>query len=395
MSNKSTIKCPNCQTEFEATDAFRDEVQRDLNKKAKEWQEKKEDEFRKKEDAIRNELNEALAKQKSNIEESLKKSIAGDYENKLKMLADSNLQNEAKLKEAREKELVFLKKEQDLQIKEAELEINLQKKLNSERNILMETIAKQEEEKNALKLKEFQKQIEDQKKLIDEMQRKAEQGSMQLQGEVQELALEELLKSAFPFDIIEEVGKGIKGADCVHIIRNSMGSECGKIIYESKRTKAFTNEWIEKLKNDMRAQQADIAVIVTETMPKDMDRFGMKDGVWICNFSEIKSLAFVLRDSLIKIQAVAVSQDNRGDKMQLLYNYLTSNEFKQQIEAIVEGFTALKEGISKEKIAMEKLWKEREKQLEKVILNTTHFYGSVKGIAGNAIGDINTLELGE
>ncbi len=395
MSNKSTIKCPNCQTEFEATDAFRDEVQRDLNKKAKEWQEKKEDEFRKKEDAIRNELNEALAKQKLNIEESLKKSIAGDYENKLKMLADSNSQNEAKLKEAREKELVFLKKEQDLQIKEAELEINLQKKLNSERNILMETIAKQEEEKNALKLKEFQKQIEDQKKLIDEMQRKAEQGSMQLQGEVQELALEELLKSAFPFDIIEEVGKGIKGADCVHIIRNSMGSECGKIIYESKRTKAFTNEWIEKLKNDMRAQQADIAVIVTETMPKDMDRFGMKDGVWICNFAEIKSLAFVLRDSLIKIQAVAVSQDNRGDKMQLLYNYLTSNEFKQQIEAIVEGFTALKDGISKEKIAMEKLWKEREKQLEKVILNTTHFYGSVKGIAGNAIGDINTLELGE
>ena len=395
MSNKSTIKCPNCQTEFEATDAFRDEVQRDLNKKAKEWQEKKEDEFRKKEDAIRNELNEALVKQKSNIEESLKKSIANDYENKLKMLADSNSQNEAKLKEAREKELVFLKKEQELQIKEAELELNLQKKLNSERNILMETIAKQEEEKNSLKLKEFQKQIEDQKKLIDEMQRKAEQGSMQLQGEVMELALEELLKSAFPFDIIQEVGKGIKGADCVHIIRNSMGSECGKIIYESKRTKAFTNEWIEKLKNDMRAQQADIAVIVTETMPKDMDRFGMKDGVWICNFAEIKSLAFVLRDSLIKIQAVAVSQDNRGDKMQLLYNYLTSNEFKQQIEAIVEGFTALKDGISKEKIAMEKLWKEREKQLEKVILNTTHFYGSVKGIAGNAIGDINTLELGE
>lgn len=395
MSNKSTIKCPNCQHEFEATDAFRDEVQRDLNEKAKKWQSQKEEEYKKKEDAIRNELNETLVKQKLSIEENLKKSIAVDYENKLKILSETNTQNEEKLKAARDKELEFLRKEQELKTKEAELEINLQKKLNAERGTLLETITKQEEEKNALKLKEFQKQIEDQKKLIDEMQRKAEQGSMQLQGEVQELALEELLKSTFPFDVIEEVGKGVKGADCMQIIRNSMGSECGKIIYESKRTKAFTNEWIEKLKSDMRAQQADIAVIVTETMPKDMDRFGMKDGVWICSFGELKSLAFVLRDSLIKIQSAVVSQDNKGDKMQLLYNYLTSNEFKQQIEAIVEGFTALKDGIGKEKIAMEKLWKEREKQLEKVILNTTHFYGSVKGIAGNAIGDIKSLELGE
>jgi hypothetical protein len=395
MSNKSTIKCPNCQHEFEATDAFRDEVQRDLNEKAKKWQLQKEEEFKKKEDAIRNELNEALVKQKLSIEETVKKSITNDYENKLKVLSETNIQNEEKLKAARDKELEFLRKEQELKTKEAELEINLQKKLNAERGTLMETITKQEEEKNSLKLKEFQKQIEDQKKLIDEMQRKAEQGSMQLQGEVQELALEELLKATFPFDTIEEVGKGVKGADCVQHVRNSSGQICGKIIFESKRTKAFTNEWIEKLKIDMRAQTADIAVIVTETMPKDMDRFGMKDGVWICNFSEIKSLAFVLRDSLIKIQAVAVSQDNKGDKMQLLYNYLTSNEFKQQIEAIVEGFTALKDGISKEKIQMEKLWKEREKQLEKVILNTTHFYGSVKGIAGNAIGDIKTLELGE
>lgn len=395
MSNKSTIKCPNCQHEFEATDAFRDEVQRDLNKKAKEWQLQKEEEFKKKEDAFRSELNESLVKQKLSIEESVKKSITNDYENKLKLLSETNIQNEEKLKAARDKELEFLRKEQELKTKEAELEINLQKKLNAERGTLMETIAKQEEEKNSLKLKEFQKQIEDQKKLIDEMQRKAEQGSMQLQGEVQELALEELLKATFPFDVIEEVGKGIKGADCMQHVKNASGQICGKIIFESKRTKAFTNEWIEKLKIDMRAQTADIAVIVTETMPKDMDRFGMKDGVWICNFSEIKSLAFVLRDSLIKIQAVAVSQDNKGDKMQLLYNYLTSNEFKQQIEAIVEGFTALKDGISKEKIQMEKLWKEREKQLEKVILNTTHFYGSVKGIAGNAIGDIKTLELGE
>ena len=144
----------------------------------------------------------------------------------------------------------------------------------------------------------------------------------------------------------------------------------------------------------MRSTQADIAVIVTETMPKDMERFGMKDGVWICNFTEIKSLAFLLRDSLIKISAAQASQENKGDKMTMLYSYLTGTEFRQQIEAIVEGFTELQYGIQKEKNAMQKIWKEREKQLEKVLLNTTNFYGSVKGIAGNAIGDIKLLELG-
>lgn len=395
MSNKSTIKCPNCQHEFEATDAFRDEVQRELNTKAKEWQAKKEEEFKKKEESLQQQMNEALSKQKQSLEDSLKKNISAEYDNKLKLLSDTNQQNEEKLKEARQKELEFLKKEQELKNKEAELEIQLQKKLNEERNALLETIKKQEQEKNSLKFKEFEKQIEDQKKLIDEMKRKAEQGSMQRQGEVQELALEETLKASFPFDVIEEVGKGIKGADCIQTVRDNTGNLCGKIIYESKRTKAFTNEWIDKLKTDMRAQNANIAVIVTETMPKDMENFGMKEGVWVCNYSEIKSLAFVLRDSLIKIHNASVSQENKGDKMQMLYNYLTGNEFKQQIEAIVEGFTSLKDGISKERMQMEKIWKEREKQLEKVLLNTTHFYGSVKGIAGNAIGDIKTLELGE
>jgi hypothetical protein len=392
MSNKSTITCPSCHHEFEATDAFRDEVQKELNQKAKEWQQKREEEFKKKEDLFQNQLEESLRKQKLNLEETLRKSIADDFETKLKLLTDINQENEERLKASRLKELEFLKKEQALKSKEAELEIQLQKKLNEERSSITELIKKQEQEKNALAIKEYEKKLDDQKKLIEEMQRKAEQGSMQLQGEVQELALEELLKSNFPFDEIEEVGKGVKGADCIQHVRNSSAHVCGKIIYESKRTKAFTAEWIDKLKADMRSTQADIAVIVTETLPKDMNHFGMKDGVWICRFADINALAFLLRDSLIKIHTALVSQENKGDKMQLLYNYLTGNEFKQQIEAIVEGFVALKDGITREKIQMEKIWKEREKQLEKVLLNTTHFYGSVKGIAGSAMSDIKLLE---
>lgn len=385
MSNKSTIKCPNCKTEFDATDAFRAELEKELNAKAKDWQAKKEEEFKK-------DKEQALKDQKQDIEEALRKNISSDYETRLRVLTEANSNNETKLKEAREKELLFLKKEQALKEKEAELEIALQKKLNEESALIAERIQKLEAEKSQMRLKEFEKQIEDQKKLIAEMQRKADQGSMQTQGEVAELVLEELLRGAFPFDVIEEVAKGVKGADCIQHVRNNLAQPCGKIIYESKRTKAFTHEWIDKLKADMRATQADIAVIVTEVLPKDMDHFGMKEGVWICKFSDIKPLAFLLRDGLVRIHSALASQENKGDKMQLLYNYLTGNEFKQQIEAIVEGFVSLKDGITREKIQMEKIWKEREKQLEKVLLNTTHFYGSVKGIAGNSIGDIKLLE---
>ncbi|MEI6021371.1 MAG: DUF2130 domain-containing protein, partial [Bacteroidota bacterium] len=326
------------------------------------------------------------------IEQQIKKSLSDDFENQIKLLADTNKNNEEKLKQAREKELDYLKKEQELKNKEAELDITLQKKLGDERLALTDTIKKQETERNALAFKEYDKKLEDQKKLIDEMQRKAEQGSMQLQGEVQELALEELLRSAFPFDSIEEVAKGVRGADCLQVVRNNLAQECGKIIYESKRTKAFTNEWIEKLKSDMRNQQADIAVIVTEVLPKDMDGFGFKDGVWICKFNDVKPLSFLLRDSLLKIHTALLSQENKGDKMQMLYNFLTGNEFKQNIEAVMEGFLSLKEGLTKERMQMEKIWKEREKQLDKVLLNTTQFYGSIKGIAGNAIGDLKMLE---
>ncbi|MGZ4037358.1 MAG: DUF2130 domain-containing protein, partial [Bacteroidia bacterium] len=224
--------------------------------------------------------------------------------------------------------------------------------------------------------------------------RKAEQGSMQLQGEVQELALEELLRAAFPFDTIEEVGKGVKGADCIQLVRNNLGIECGKIIYESKRTKAFGGDWIDKLKADMRSKNADVAVLVTETMPKDLDFFGLKDGVWICTFSEVKALSHVLRDGIIKIAGAAKTQENKGEKMTMLYNYLTGNEFAEQWKAIREGFLSMRLSIQNEKTAMERLWKAREKQLEKVLLNAAHIRGSIDGIAGLESIDLNLLDEG-
>jgi hypothetical protein len=190
------------------------------------------------------------------------------------------------------------------------------------------------------------------------------------------------LKTTFPYDTVAEVGTGVRGADCIQTVRNNFGVEVGKIIYESKRTKDFSNEWIEKLKSDMRTLGADVAIIVTQTLPKDMDRFGEKDGVYICTFSEVRGVALLLRNGLLKIYDAKKSQDNKGDKMVMLYDYLTSNEFGEQWNAIREGFMNMKLSIQRERDTMEKLWKAREKQLEKVLLNAAHIKGSVEGIAG-------------
>src|SRR5215203_6765249 len=413
----NNIKCPNCGTEVDVQNVLSADVEQKLRQQfERQWQQslsqvnadkkKLEEEKRLFEEKKKNEneiFQQKLQQEKQKIEvevqQQLRKSISADFENELRLLKQNKEETEERLKTARQKEIEFLKKEQALKNKEQELEIILQKKLMAERNLLSQQIRKEEIERTTiketeyqLKLKELEKQLDDQRKLAEEMKRKAEQGSMQLQGEAQELLLEEILRSAFPFDIISEVGKGVRGADCIQTVRNSFGQECGKIIYESKRTSTFTQEWIEKLKNDMRSLGADIAVIVTKTMPKDMDCFGIKDGVWVCSFSEVRALTAVLRDGVIRVYNTARSNENKGDKMHMLYSYLTSHEFAEQWKAIREGFMNMKLSIQKERDAMEKLWKAREKQLEKVLLNAAHIRGSIEGISGLESVDLNLLE---
>ena len=385
------IKCPNCGHEFEPSDSIREEVQKELRSKMSEWQKQQQQKFEA-------QLLEEKKKTQKETEELIRKSISADFEHKLQIAEKNNKEYEEKLKQAREQQTEFLRKEQELKNKEAELELSVQKKLQEEREKLAGEIRKLEEQRIAaketefqLRLKEMEEKLEAQKKLAEEMKRKAEQGSMQSQGESQELLLEELLRTSFPFDVITEVGKGVRGADCTQIVRNGFGQECGKIIFESKRTKDFANDWIEKLKADMRSQGADVAVIVTQVLPKDMSSFGEKDGVWICSFNEVKPVVHMLRDAVIKIFNASKSQENKGDKMHFLYDYLTSREFAEQWSAIREGFMSMKISIQKERDQMEKLWKAREKQLEKVLLNAAHIRGSIEGISGTDV-DLNLLE---
>ena len=404
------IKCPNCNTSIDidvvlnqqAEDKYKKAFDEKLQlanvefvkqKEALALQQKDfEDKKAKENELFQKRLDQKIEEEKVRISAEQGKKIKEEFEQQLKSQTEELEKRKQENVALKQKELDFLKRENELKEKEQEIELQLQRKLNEERELLKEKIAKQEQEKNDLRFREYEKKLEQTQKALEEAQRKASQGSMQLQGEVQELALESLLKEAFPFDLIEEVGKGSKGADCVQTVRNNFGQVCGKILFESKRTPAFGGDWFEKLKADMRAITADIAVIVTQTMPKDMEQFGEKNGIWICTFSEVRALVHVLRSTILKVFAVSKSQENKGDKMQLLYDYLTSNEFGEQWKAVREGFLAMRHSIDTERTQMEKLWKAREKQLDKILLNASHISGSVEGIAGTENIDIKLLD---
>jgi hypothetical protein len=373
------ITCPHCGHQFELNESLKSEVEKELRGKMLEWQKKKEDEFE---------------KQKSDLENAAAKKAGETLNAKLRMLEEDARLKGQQLQDLQKKELELLRDRSALEEKQKNLEMELEKRFLEKRKEIEEGAIKREQELFDLKTKEFKLQMEQQQKLIEELKRKSEQGSMQLQGESQEILLEEILKENFPFDIIEEVGKGVEGADCIQTVRNNSGFPCGKIIYESKRTKGWNNSWVDKLKTDKRNTGADVAILVTQAFPKDMDRFGEKDGVWVCSFGEAVGVAHLLRNGILNVHEAQKKQEGKGDKMQMLYEYMTGNEFRGQVEAILEGFMALKQGIARERIQMEKTWKEREKQLEKVLISTSGMYGSVKGIAGASVANIPLLEDG-
>ncbi|MBT8232035.1 MAG: DUF2130 domain-containing protein [Bacteroidia bacterium] len=408
MDNIHNITCPNCQHQFDVEQALSGKIQQklkaDFEKEkirldqsiaAKEAALKAQtlafEEKKKKENEIfKEKLSQAIGQKES----ELKKVIQGDFELKIKAQQEELERRTKQVMKLKDAEIELEKTKRLMQEQAKDIELKLQKQMQEEILAKEELIKKRVQESAELKLKEKDKMLEDQKKLIEEMKRKSEQGSMQLQGEVQELAIEEFLQTHFPFDLIEEIKKGARGGDCVQVVQTRDNANCGKIYYESKRTKEFQPAWIEKFKTDIRRIGADVGVLVTQAYPKNMTSMGQLNGIWICSFREFKSLCFVLRDSIIKIAGVKASNLNKGDKMELLYNYMTSNEFKLQVEGIVEGFTQMQNDLQKEKNAMQKIWNQREKQIQKVLHNTTGMYGSIKGLAGNAIGTIDSLELG-
>lgn len=413
MSTPTQIHCPNCGTTIDVQDILAHQLEDEIKQKyEREAQAEKQriqereqllrqsqadfEEKKKRENELFQErLEKQLKEKQAEAEVKIKARLQEEQSEQFKSMQQELNEKSEQLKELNRSkaEIARLMREKD-ELKEAamaEAQLQLNQTLLAEKD----KIRKAEEEKNELRIRELQKKLEDQMKLTDEMRRKQEQGSMQMQGEVQELAIEEWLMANFPLDTIDEIKKGARGGDCIQVVHTRSKQNCGRIYYESKRTKDFQTGWIEKFKADMREKEADIGVLVTEAMPQHMDRVGQIDGVWVCTYEEFKGLAAVLRESVIQVSTALSSQENKGDKMVMLYDYLSSTTFRMQVEAIVEGFTAMKSALESEKRSMQRIWKEREKQIDKVVTNTIDMYGSIKGIAGSAIQSVKALELPE
>lgn len=413
MSTPTQISCPRCGEPIDVQDILAHQLEDEIKLKYERAAQVEKQLLKEREDAFRQSLEDFEEKKKRENElfqERLDKQLKEKQ-------AESELKIRARLQEEQSEQFKLMQQElneKSEQLKElnrskaeiarlmrereelkevalAEAQLQLNQALSTEKD----KIRKSEEEKNELRIRELQKKLEDQMKLTEEMRRKQEQGSMQMQGEVQELAIEEWLMTHFPLDTIDEIKKGARGGDCIQVVHTRTKQNCGRIYYESKRTKDFQTGWIEKFKADMREKEADIGVLVTEAMPQSMDRVGQIDGVWVCTYEEFKGLAAVLRESVIQVSIALSSQENKGDKMVMLYDYLSSTTFRMQVEAIVEGFSSMKIALESEKRSMQRIWKEREKQIDKVTTNTIDMYGSIKGIAGSAIQSVKALELPE
>ena len=407
----NTINCPNCGTAINVNHVLAHQIEETLKVKLRAKENSLKEEFQKKQQSLLEKqkeveylmenqttilqarLNEEKKKIEKDAEEKIKLKLIEDHESILKM-KDEELELKSKqVRDYNKMKADYARIEREKNELAERLEAENQEKLNvllEEQRVKIKNLLESQHE---LRIKELEKKLEDQRKLTEQMKRKQEQGSMQLQGEVMEVAIEEFLSVNFPLDVIEEVKKGAIGADCLQIVNTFDIQNCGTIYYESKRAKNFSAGWIEKFKSDIREKQADIGVLVTEVLPAGMDRMGYYQGIYVCRFDEFKGLANILRQTLISINTAIQSQENKGDKMVMLYNFLSSTEFRLQMEGIIEGFQQMKCDLQREKTAMSRIWKQREKQLEKVSYNTINMYGAIRGIAGNAIQAIQSLEL--
>ncbi|MFP6134999.1 DUF2130 domain-containing protein [Helicobacter pylori] len=425
MQENQTIpfKCPNCQAPINVNEALYKQIEqenqsrflaqqkafeKEVNEKRAQYQshlkalEKKEEALKEREreqkaqfdDAVKQASALALQDERAKIIEEARKNAFLEQQKGLELLQKELDEKSKQVQELHQKEAEIERLKRENNEAESRLKAENEKKLNEKLDLEREKIEKALHEKNELKFKQQEEQLEMLRNELKNAQRKAELSSQQFQGEVQELAIEEFLRQKFPLDSIEEIKKGQRGGDCIQVVHTREFQNCGKIYYESKRTKEFQKAWVEKLKSDMREIGADVGVIVSEALPKEMERMGLFEGVWVCSFEEFKGLSAVLREGVIQVSLAKKSQENKGDKMDLLYHYLTSSEFSMQVNAIIEGFEQLRADLESEKRAMARIWKSREKQIDKVFEGTINMYGSIKGIASNAIGQVKALELG-
>ncbi len=317
----------------------------------------------------------------------VEKTLKHEYEQQLK-------EKDRKLAEMEKLEVAIRKEKALLEEKQRGMELQIARKVDASKKELVEIISKQLTDDFRLKEEDYKKKIDELKKSAEETSRKAGQGSQQLQGEVQEADLKQQLISAFPDDLIEDVSTGSRGADVKQIVRTSRGNECGIILWESKRTKAWSDDWVIKLKDDLRSEKAHIPVIVSQILPKDMKtNFGQYGGVWVCLLNSAKPLAFALRERLVEVARTRFVSVKRTSNAQGVYDYVTGHEFIQQIESMVQVYYETIEQITKERAALETIWKKRESQALRLKTGIASVIGSLQGRAGPSLLKVKGLEL--
>jgi len=409
--SKQKIKCPKCGESISIDDVLAHQIGEKIRKEIEVEQKVKETEIAKKQKElevqtiqleevkkntqieVNKKVAEKLATEKTALWKQAQIEAGKEKEAEKKMLEEQLTEKDTKLREANEKELLLRKEKNKLDEEKRGFELEKQRQLDEERKKITEDANKKATEEQRYIIAQLQKQLADATKAKNDLSRKLEQGSQQTQGEVLELELEEILKAEFPHDEIVPVPKGVSGADVVQKVKDHSGRVCGQIAWESKKTKAWSDGWIQKLKDDQRVIKADLAVIASATLPEDVKGFVFRDGVWICDIKLIVALATALRINLLNVSRERAMSVGKNEKMEVLYSYLTGVEFKQRVEAIVEAFTNMDVGLRKERLAYEKIWSEREKQIKKVITNTVGMYGDLSGYV--ALPQIKTLELPE
>lgn len=404
---ENKVECPKCGYEFSVTEALSAELEEKFNKKYQKVTQKKEAEIEKIQDEIEKEkkalakkqteidkiIQDKLVTEKSELEKKIKKSLLDQSKLEVEDLKNQIEEKSKLIEDAQKKELELRKKSRELEDKEKSLELVLQRKFDAEKLKIEEDVSKKIAEDQRLKTAEKDKQLEDMRRQIEDLKRKAEQGSQQSQGEILELEIESALKAIFPIDQIDPVAKGMKGGDIIQKVITSSGQHAGSIIWETKRTKSWSDSWIDKLKGDQRAISAEFAVIVTQVLPKDVSHLAHIDGVWVVDYMTFRGIAVALRSNLLQLFQTRAVVAGKGEKMDFLYNYLTGTQFKQRIETIVESFRTMQEDLDREKRSIQKTWAARDQQLVRVLTSTVGMYGDIQGIVGASLPKIASLEL--
>ncbi|SEH40154.1 DUF2130 domain-containing protein [Tardiphaga sp. OK245] len=408
-----TIICPNCKTEIKLTESLAapllDATKAIYEKKLSQ----KELEVAKRESSVQEQLH-SIEEAKSSINDEISARLKGERERisaeeakKAKLLIATDFEQKAKevtelqqlleernskLAEAQKAQADLLRKQRELDDAKREVELTVEKRVQ-ESLIQVRDKAKQEAEEGLkLKVAEREEQIASMQRQIEELKRRSEQGSQQLQGEAQELELEATLRAKFPGDIIQPVPKGEFGGDVLHRIVGPLG-ECGTILWETKRTKNWSDAWLVKLRDDQRTAKAEIALLISQALPKDVIGFDLIDGVWVAETRSAIPVAIALRQSLISLAAARQSREGQQTKMELVYEYLTGPRFRHRVEAIVEKFSDMQADLDRERKTMTRLWAKRDAQIRGVIESTVGMYGDLQGIAGQTFQEIDGLDM--